>query len=333
MPRQQSGDLRRDELLEAVAITYMQDRGLYVAHKVFPFLNVNKSSGFFRTYTLGDLVRIQAAPRSPGTEAQVQSVGSSDAQYQTRQEALKDFITDEDYGDDAGPIKVRDIRAMGVTQGHITRLEVRWGQAYFTTGVWGTDLTGVASATPNAAQFRQFDHSGCDPVYEVLRIKNMMGSATGFEPNVMVITNDVFRSLLTNSLILDRLKGGATTGNPAMANEKILASLFGLDELLVSKAVINSAAEGATDSIARMFTNRMLFAYRTSTPSKDVPSAGYTFVWTTPDNVVGNPSQIQVFSYYREELGREDIEARMHYDQKVTASNLGIYCGSVLANP
>jgi len=333
MPRPQSSQLRRDELLENVAINYVQDRGLYVAHRTFPIVPVGDSSGFYRTYSLGDLTRSKAAPRAPGTEAAVLSIGSTDTQYATVQQAIKDYVTDEDFGDDRGPIPIRDIRTMNVMQAHISRLEELWGSKYFTTGVWGTDLTGVASATPTfGTQFRQFDHTGCDPVNEILRVARVMGNSTGYRPNILTVTRDVFDSLLTNSAILDRVSGGGTSAAPAHVNEKILAELFGLDEVLVSQAVENSANEGATDDIDYMFTNRCLLSHRTSTPSKDMPSAGYTFLWDKPKNVT-TPAQVQVFTYYRDELGREDIEARMHYDQRVTAGNLGIYMITPLGSP
>ena len=333
MPRQSSFDLRRDILLENVAIQFLQDRNLYVAHRAAGIVPVSDSSGYYRKYSLGDLVRNEAGPRAPGTEAKVGSIGSSDEQYVTAQEAFKDYVTDEDYGDDRGPVGVRDLRTQSVMQAHITRLERKWGTACFTTGIWGTNLTGVASATPTAGtQFRQFDHTGCDPVHEILTIKQLMGAATGYEPNVLVITADVFRVLMTNASLMARVTGAGSSAAPAQLNERILAGLFGLDEVLVSKAVLNSAAEGQTDSIGYMFTNRILLLHRSANASKEIPSACYNFVWDKPNNTT-TPAQVQVASYYREAMGREDIEARMHYDIKVTASNLGIYGGSALGNP
>jgi len=104
-----------------------------------------------------------------------------------------------------------------------------WMSTYFTTGVWDTEYTGVANAdNDTATEFTQWDdYTNSTPIIDVRNIKRAAHLASGgFKPNVMVVTQDVHDILLDHPDVLDRIDGGATTVNPALASEARLAQIL-----------------------------------------------------------------------------------------------------------
>ena len=52
-------------------------------------------------------------------------------------------------------------------------------------------------------------------------------------------------SLKNHQAILERVKYGGTTANPASVTENVLAELFGVEKLVVLRSIANKAAMGA----------------------------------------------------------------------------------------
>lgn len=206
-----------------------------------------------------------------------------------------------------------------VSQQMMLDREKRWVNSYFKTGVWTTDLTGVAAA-PGAGQFLRWDDANSTPVEDVTGAAVTMMQATGYKPNTLVLNPLVYNALKNNADIIDRIKytqrGVVTTD--------ILASLFDVDRVMVANAVENSAAEGATDAIDFIATTKgALLVYANPRPSILTPSAGYTFGWTGYFGA-GNGGQ-RIKRFRMEQLASDRIEGELAIDPKLVASDLGIF--------
>ena len=117
--------------------------------------------------------------------------------------------------------------------------------------------------------------------------------------------------------VVDRIRYTQT----GVVSEDLLASLLGMKKVLVARAVQNTALEGATDVISRIYTgDTALLLYVPDSPSLMQPSAGYTFNW----QYAGAGGDGQRVSRFRMDHLRSDrIEMEMAYDQKLVSGVLG----------
>ena len=142
---------------------------------------------------------------------------------------------------------------------------------------------------------------------------------TGYRPNKLVCGVQAFTELKNNSDVLDRIK----YTQQGTATEGLLASLLGLEEVLVARAIRNTANEGATASYSRIYgASNALLAYAPKTPSLMHPSLGYTFTWS---GYQGSNQGQRVSRFRMDHLRSDRIEMEMAYDQKLVSSSLGFF--------
>ena len=114
---------------------------------------------------------------------------------------------------------------------------------YVTTGVWGTDATGTASpgGTPGTTTPVYWDDdANGDPFTDIAYAQTTILQNTGFMPNRLLLSWSVYQALRKHPLVIDRIK----YTNPAYAGTitpNLLAEAFDIEEVVVSKAVYNSA--------------------------------------------------------------------------------------------
>ena len=122
--------------------------------------------------------------------------------------------------------------------------------------------------------------------------------------------------------ILERVKFGGTTANPANVTENVLAQLFGVDRIVIDQTVQNKAGLGQAANMQFIGDpNSFLLAYATDTPSIEEPSAGYIFTWDMLENGILLP----VLNYPGEAgTHSEFVEGLMAYDMKKTADGTGV---------
>lgn len=139
----------------------------------------------------------------------------------------------------------------------------------------------------------------------------------------MAIGVNVFNALKKHPAILERVKYGGSTANPATVTENVLAQLFGIERLSVQRSIMNKAGLGQKAKMEYIGDpNAILLAYATDTPSIEEPSAGYIFTW----DMLGNGNILPVLNYLGENgTHSEFIEGLMATDMKKTADDLAVY--------
>ena len=198
-----------------------------------------------------------------------------------------------------------------------------FARKFFKKGVWGQEFTGVDSTTATSGQFIKFSNANSDPVSFVDEKKTEMEETTGRMPNRLALGVNVFNALKRHPAILERVKYGGSTANPASVTLNVLAQLFEIDRITVQRSIINKAKMGQAAKMEYIGDpNAFLLAYATDTPSIDEPSAGYIFTW----DMLGNGNIMPVLSYPGENgTHAEFIEGLMAADMKKTADDLAMF--------
>lgn len=335
MPMLTPSQVHVDQPLTNLTIAYVQDESAFIADRVFPNVPVSKQTDKYYIYNREDFLRSgDVKPLAPRTRPERVGMGLSTDSYAIE---VRGLATDFDFQTLANEDTALDIRAAGARMlAHrlLIDREKRWITNYFADGVWDTEYDGVASG-PTANQVIHWDdYTNSTPIVDVTNGKRAaMLASGGFKPNVMVCARDVRDVLINHPDIIDRISGGATTVNPALVTDRMLAQVFDVEEFLVIDAIENTAAEGATESLAFLASGDAALYYRPPAPGLMVPAAGYNFTWTNLENSSGYG--VSTLSYSGDFLEIEGIAEEIHvvmgYDQKVVGSEMGVFFDGMLA--
>jgi len=212
----------------------------------------------------------------------------------------------------------------------LIRKEKSWVNSFFKGGVWTNDVDGVAGTPGTGEVVKWSDTTSGDPIGDLRAAKTAILESTGFEANTLVIGQKVMDALTDHPDIVDRVKysGGVGNGNPARVNEQTLAQLFGIERIMVSKAIQNTAAEGATNAHSFISGSNALLTYAAPAPSLMTPTAGYTFSW---NGFMGQTNAFGVATkrFYLDALESTRVEAQMAFDHKVVSADLGYFWDAI----
>lgn len=324
------GDVHVNTPLTNISIAFLQNANNFVAARVFPNISVQKQSDRYYTYERGDFNRDEMELRAPGTESSGggYSVDNTPTYFCNRFSFHKD-IPDEVRANADAALNVDREAAQYVTHKALIKREKLWTGAYFGTGIWSFEKTGVAS-NPNSSQVLQWNDANSTPIENVRASKRAIAESTGYEPNKLVLGRAVFDALLDHPDIIDRIKyGQAGVGSPAMAGADTLARLFNVDEVLVMNAIENTSKEGQSAAHSFIGGKAALLTYATGSPGLMTPTAGYTFSWTGLMGAGAEGNRIR--SFRLENIGSDRVEIDMCFDMKMVSADLGSFWGSIVA--
>ena len=319
--------------LTNVSIAYQQNPQDYIANRVFSSIGVQRQGDLYWKYNKGDWFRSEAQVRAPATE----SVGggwevSTDNFYCDLYAVHKD-VDDQARANATGAFQLDRDATLWVTRDLLLKRDQQFVADYFTTSVWagsdtGNDKTGVA-ATPTGDQFLQWNDAASTPIEDIRLQTTAMQEKTGYRPNVLLLGPYVFDKLIDHPDIIDRVKYGQTAGAPAMANEDVLAQMFGVDRVVVARTIQNTANLGASDSMSFVAGKSAALYYANPTPSLLQPSAGYIFTW---DGLLGGGAMgTRIKRFRMEERASDRVEGEMAWDMKVVADDLGVFFATAVA--
>lgn len=306
--------------LTNISIAFLQRSDMFVADRVFPNIPVQKQSDLYYSYDRGMFNRSEMKKRAPGTESAAidYTVGAS-YNYYADVWGIHHDIPDQRRANADSPLQPdREATELLMQQAMIKR-EKEWAANYFTTSKWTTDLS--PSTKWDAA-------SGSDPLGEIETGKLAIVQSTGFEANKAVINRAVWSTLRHHADIVDRIKYGQTAPGAANVSMQAFADLIEIEELLVMRAIENTAAEGATNSHSFIGGNHCLLVYAAPSPGLMTPSGGYTFSWSGYSGA--GPAGQRVSRFRMDSLRSDRIELEMAFSQKLVAPDLGYLLNAVL---
>ncbi len=323
-----TGNWKPNMYLTNMSIAYLQKpENVAKGLRLFPRVPVATATGHYYKYDKATLARDDVKRKPAFGKVEPSIMGNEEDTYTCKVDQIImgiDQITALNYqrAGVAGTIDPRKSKTIAATEKMNTHLDVMFSKAFFKAGVWQNELEGVTT-TPTAKQFYQFDNDNADPIQLFDSLCVQIQREGRRKPNKLALGVDTFTALKSNPMILERVKFGGSTLNPATVNERALAELFGLNEVVVLDSSYNTAPLGAAPNMEFICDAKgALLLYAPDTPHIDEPSAGYTFSW----DALGNGQPV-VFSHFLGESGThsEFIEGICAYDMKKTGDDMAVY--------
>jgi hypothetical protein len=325
MPQPTSSQVHVDAILTNISVAYLQRAESFIADKVFPVVPVDKQSDKYFVYSKNDWLRDEARVRTDGTESVGSGYNITTDNYYADVFAIHKDIGDQTRANADAPINVDREAAEFVTHRLLTRREIQFVTDFMTTGKWSKDITGVAASPTTNQTIQWSDYTNSDPIEDIEAGKASILSTTGLEANTLVLGYDVFRRLKNHPDLVDRIKYTSSQ----TITEDMLARMFDIERVLVSKSVKATNAEGATGAYSFTTGKTALLAHVAPSPGILTPSAGYTFSWTGVSQGLG--LTIGTSTFRLESLRATRVEAELAFDNKVVASDLGYFWNSIVA--
>lgn len=319
MPQPTQTDVHVDAILTNISVAYIQKADAFVAQKVFPVVPVDKQSDKYFIYNKADWFRDEAEKRADATESAGSGYNLSQDNYFCDVYAFHKDIGDQVRQNTDSPLDPDRDATQFVTQRIMLRQEVQWTTSYFTTGIWGTDVTGGSSFT------QWSDFAGSDPIEDIYTGIQTVLSNTGFEPNTLVLGYTVWRKLKNHPDFVDRVK---YTSSDALTPD-IFARYLDIDRVFIAKAIQNTAKEGQTASYGFVFGKSAWLGYVNPQPAIMQPSAGYVFTWKGVSDGLG--TNIGITRFRMQHLRADRVEAQVAWTNKVVATDLGYFFSSAVA--
>ncbi len=324
-PTPQQGHV--DQLLTNISVAYMQEATDFIAGQVFPTVPVANASDKYITFPKGTFFRDEVEVRGLGATPRRVGYTMSTDSYFCQEEALEYVLDDRQRKNATPPHDPERVGVKMLMSQHLIHRERRFVTDYFGTGIWGTNVTGVAAA-PGATEEIYWSAATGTPQADVRARKRAVKVATGREPNVLVLGSDVELSLAQNPDLIDRVK---YTGDGALYLDRAeLSDYFGVPKVVVSTASRNTADEGLTATMALIAGAKdALLVYAADDPAMEEPSGGYIFAWT--GLLGGNAFEPAGVWRGRDDRATSDwFQTKVSYDMKVVAADMGVFFSGIV---
>lgn len=328
------GAFRPHTALTNMGMNYFLKANNYFARSIFPICRVRQSADNYYKFTLEDLLRSGWQAKPAYGKVMPTVIGESTDTYAVKVYQMimgLDEIRETDVERRQAPGFATDTRQMQTKtlaeQANIFQDEM-FANSFFRSGVWANEMKGVDNTTPGSSEFIKWTNGNSDPIAFIADQKLAMQEKTGRMPNRLAMGANVFNALRKHPGILDRVKYGGSTANPASVTKNVLSQLFEVDEMSVMMSIHNKAKQGKDADMSFIADpNAILLAYATDSPSVNEPSAGYIFQW----DMLGNGQTMPIFHYPGENgTHSEYIEGLMAFDMRKTADDLALFCTDVV---
>lgn len=254
-----------DPVLTQVAQGYQNAQVVYPA--LFPIVPVGARGGKIIAFGREDF-RLYNTGRTPGANTRRVNYGYQGASYALEQHALEGQVPFE-LLQDANAVPGIDMARVAVNKTqNIVDLAAEKAAADLATNP-ANYAAGNKVTLSGTSQWS--DHANSDPVNDVETAKEAVRAKIGRRPNTMVIAAAVESQLRQHPKIIDRIK---YTGRDVPTPE-LLASLFGLNRVVVGDAVY----EDASGNLVDCWGTSVVLAYTETGGLADMglPSYGYTY--------------------------------------------------------
>ncbi len=321
-------DVQFSGQLSDLSVSWQQKNDAFVYGNAFPVVNRDTKTGQYIELDRADFYRNDIEERTGSEEPPIVGHGLSRQSYNCRVYHGAGLVDDIEANASAPPYQGMEAKTRQLMGQHMINADVKWQSAYFTTSVWTTDLTGVASGA-TAGEFNQWSDASGNPIADIDARKEAMLALTGFEPNVLILGYAAWLALKENAVLTARWQSGPpAAGAPAILNEQIIAGLLGLDRIVVAKATQTTSNKGAATDVFAMIvgTNDGLLVYSAPSPGLDVPTAGYTFQWT---GFLGTGTEFPVFTGRKSFNFADWVAVFASFDFRIVSADLGVFFSGI----
>jgi hypothetical protein len=306
--------------LTQMSIAYMQDPANFVGRAIFPTIDVDKSSDSYFIWDRASMNRDDARQVGPGAEYPVIERKLSLDNYNCDVYKISEMLEYERLVDADAVLRLEESAVQNVTNKHMIRMERRFAERYFTTGLW----TGSTTGTDIVPGTKWSVYATSNPIADIraqVRALTLKGARrAGIK---LLLTPTVFDVLIDHPVFLERYENVQV----ADIGEAELARILRIGQVIVGEAVYVSSNEGAP--IVDEFIlggARALLAYSPPAAGINLPSAGYHFAWTG----LAGPGGMMIDRLDRRERDAVQIRGKSAFDCKQTAADLGVFFDDVL---
>ena len=319
MPQPTQSSVHVDTPLTNYSLAYIQDANRFISQQVFPRINVMKQSDKYFTYTKADWFRDEAGRRADGTESVGSGYNLSSATYSCDVWAFHKDVGEQVRANSDVPLRPELDATQFVTQVLLQRQEAQWMTDFFGTSIWANDVTPTNLWSNQTAS---------DPVGDIQTGITTILQNTGQMANTLVLGYQVFVQLKQHPDLIDRMKYSSMPTDRTLT-PSLMAEVFGVDRVLVSSAIKNTAVEGATGSYSFHAGKHALLCHSPASAGLLTPMAAATFVWTPISDGMG--ASIGISRLDMPHLRATRIEGQVAFDNKVIATDLGYFFNGAVA--
>jgi hypothetical protein len=300
------GDLHIYRPLTNILITY-RPHG-FIADNIAPTVTVEKQSDVIPMMSSATQRRKpDKTKRAPATRPAVVHFDVTSLTYHAQNYALMTYLTREE-AKNADP-------AWNTSK---SRAELIWDllmidKEYRVHGLCTDTTNGVGGNTTTASGWQAFGGGG-DPLQDVENDIEACEYQAGFRPNQITFGKWAWRCFRMH----EKVRGLFRPHGGGIPNQGEVADALGVDKINVGGTMYNSAAEGATESLTRLWHDEVHYCYNPPNPSKERPAYMYDFRWVVP----GMPNQVVRRFLYDDKIGAQEIHVGYYSQEKVIDKNL-----------
>lgn len=250
-------------ILTSIALGYRNAE--HVGYSLFPSVNVAVAGG--QVIEFGkESFRLYNARRAPGGATKRVEFGYLGKPYALVQDALEGLLPRE---------RIREAQVPGIDLGKrtvasvqdILSLALEHEQAQLATTAANYDANHKIALAGDT----KWSHADSDPGAQMETAKEAVRATTGMYPNTLLLSASAASAARRNKSIREQHKYTSSD----VPSDAALAAYFGVDRVVVGKAVTFNDAGVATD----VWGNTAVLAYVPLTAStQETPSFGYTYV-------------------------------------------------------
>jgi hypothetical protein len=308
-------DLHVDQLLSQIAINY-RPSGM-IGDQVFPIVPVQKETDSYPVFNRGEAFAIEKTIRTRTTEAYRVTRSVSSAQYAVKNYALAHDTPIEDRAnmDAAWQFELEAGQARYLQD----KLMLDMDRRILSTAVAGVSTTFVCGSSWIAAS------NPGDPFSMIVQAAEHIKATTAQNPNSIIFG---WRALqwARRNINMRNLVNGTNNGGGILSRAQIQNALE-MERMLAAEAFYNPSNENKTATFSTVFpADAVMIYYAPTAPSRETPSFGYCFRWTSPE--LGTP--MAVIRHPFESRTRVDgIELQYYQDERITGSEYGVMISGV----
>lgn len=356
MPTPNISDVHISRPLSNISIQMIQESEDFIATKVFPAVPVKHKADTFVTYDRAARNTQAMEVRAPGTETVGGGWNYGEDTYLCKVYGYHVDIDDQtrDNADEAYDLEAEAAEDCGHKA--LLQREDSFMSSFFAASTWGREFQGE-DAAPGAvggdtaatttrgliSRFSQFNRADSAPFVFFKRVMREQKLRSGYTPNTLIMSQDIFDVLAEHPDYLERVTGGSTNYSGTELQLNQLAGIIGVNRVLLANAVewvgdetteahtSNNAFNAANGNAYMGNQNAMLFLFvKPGKMGLKSISAGCVFEWTGYRGSVSNGAKVKKFRM--ESIESDRIEISLAYDMKVLAKDCGTWVFDCIAD-
>lgn len=295
------------EDLNAALHQYDPEGQDFAADKVLPVLPVLKKKAAISVITRANYKAVNTLVANGGVYPRI-GLDIEDLEYACKKHGIEAPVTDEDRENYANDFDAELETAQVAKTRLMIQRELRVKNLVFntTTFTGGALYTDVSSAP--------WDAAASDIPQHILAAAEKVRANTGVKANALLVGAATLANMLSNSKIADKFKLKDITVEMLKSQ---MATLFGLEQLIVGGVVYDGAQEGQSFAGSDIWGDDYAMVLRVqSGPTRTTPGLGRTMLWTRMSPHLLQYSD-EAFMYREEQTESDIVRVRQFSDEKI----------------